>query len=216
MHSGWGALVAVSGDAESIEIIDRRRIVIIDASIAGAKQPYHHAANLALGESEKHLGNCAEVSEGLAAAAVSDVIKELQGRDYEVVGCAILLASGRPLPALSSILASHPLIHTAEGEFFRDAIRKACARLELSVTAIRERDLDEQAKMAFANAANRMQHTISSLGRSIGPPWTKDHKAAALAASIILAREQNLLPEALKRVDRRGQEGKVRHAIRYL
>ena len=63
MHSGWGVLVAVSGDAESIEIIDRRRIVIIDASIAGAKQPYHHAANLALGESEKHLGNCAEISE---------------------------------------------------------------------------------------------------------------------------------------------------------
>ena len=53
MHSGWGVLVAVSGDAASIEIIDRRRIVTIDASVPGAKQPYHHAANLALGESER-------------------------------------------------------------------------------------------------------------------------------------------------------------------
>jgi len=33
MHSGWGMLVAVSGDADSLEILDRRRIVITDAAI---------------------------------------------------------------------------------------------------------------------------------------------------------------------------------------
>jgi hypothetical protein len=189
MHSGWGVLVAVSGDANSMEVMDRRRIVIADPKIPGAKQPYHYAASLGLPESEKYLANCAAVSERLALAAVEEVVRELDGRHYRIVGSAVLLASGRPLPSLSRILASHALIHTAEGEFFRDAARKACEHLKISVMAIRERELDAQAKTAFGSAASRVQHRISSLGSSIGPPWTKDHKTAALAAAMILAGE---------------------------
>jgi hypothetical protein len=188
MHSGWGVLVAVSGDANSVEIVDRRRIVTMDPGTRGAKQPYHYAADLGLSEAERHLANCAAASERLALAAVGHVVRELEARHYRIVGSAVLLASGRPLPALSKILTSHPLLHTAEGEFFRNAVRKACERLKISVTAIRERDLEELAKTAFGNAAGGVQRRISSLGSSIGPPWTKDHKAAALAASMILAR----------------------------
>ena len=188
MHSGWGVLVAVSGEANSVEIVDRRRIVTMDPGTRGAKQPYHYAANLGLQDSERHLANCAAASERLALAAVGQVVRELEARNYRIVGSAVLLASGRPLPELSRILASHPLLHTAEGEFFRNAVRKACERLKISVTAIRERDLEELAKTAFGNAARKVQQRISSLGSSIGPPWTKDHKAAALAASMILAR----------------------------
>ena len=40
-----------------------------------------------------------------------------------------VLASGRTLPALEQILASHPMVHTAEGEFFRKAIREACREI---------------------------------------------------------------------------------------
>jgi len=188
MHSGWGVLVAVSGDANSVEVLDRRRIVTTDPGTPGANQPYHYAARLGLPESERYLANCAAVSERLALAAIGEVVRELDGRHYRIVGSAVLLASGRPLPSLAKILASHALIHTAEGEFFRHAVRKACERLNISVTAIRERELDERAKTAFGNAAGRVQRRISSLGSSIGPPWTKDHKTAALAASMILAR----------------------------
>jgi hypothetical protein len=190
MHSGWGVFVAVSGDAHSLEVIDRRRIVTADPGIPGANQPYHYAARLGLPESERYLANCAAVSERLAFAAVGEVVRELDGRHYRIVGSAVLLASGRPLPSVSKILASHPLIHTAEGEFFRHAVRKACERLKISVTAIRERELDERAKTAFGNAVNRVQRRIARLGSSIGPPWTKDHKTAALAASMILARAE--------------------------
>lgn len=180
--------MAVSGDADSVEVMDRRRIVASDPKIPGASQPYHYAATLGLLESERYLANCAAVSERLALAALGEVVRELDGRRCRIVGSAVLLASGRPLPSLSKILASHALIHAAEGEFFRNAVRNACERLKISVAAIRERELDERARTAFGNAASRVQRRISSLGSSIGPPWTKDHKTAALAASMILAR----------------------------
>jgi hypothetical protein len=193
MHSGWGVLVVVSGDPSSPEVIDRRRIVIADPAIPGANQPYHHAASLGvsgtgLRESEKYLAGCAVVSERLAFAEVGEVMRELEKREHRVVGSAVLLASGRPLPPLAKILASHPLLHTAEGQFFRNAVIQACERLKLTVAQVRERDLEDQAKAAFGPAAGRVQRRIASFGASIGPPWTKDHKAAALAASVILAR----------------------------
>jgi len=190
MHSGWGALVAVSNSAGTVEAIDRRRVTITSPGTPGANQPYHFAENLELPEAEKFLGNCFAASRGLAMAAVRDVVGELRGRQYRVVGCAVLLASGRLLPPLSKILASHALIHAAEGEFFREAFSKACEGLDLSVTGLRERTLDECVQTTFGNAATRMWQQISTLGRSLGPPWTKDQKTAALAALVVLANKQ--------------------------
>jgi len=187
MHSGWGVLVAVCGDVNSLECIARKRIVTTDTSMPGANQPYHYAVSLPLADAERHIANCAAGSERLALAAVEEMVRELGACEFRIMGAAVLLASGRPLPPLAKILAAHPLIHTAEGEFFRNTVTRACECLKIPVMAIRERELDDQAKKTFGSAAIRLQSSISTLGSSIGPPWTKDHKTAALAAAIILA-----------------------------
>jgi hypothetical protein len=188
MHSGWGVLVVVSGDAGTVEIIRRRRIVITEAEMPGANQPYHYAAKLALAEAESYLTNCATASERLAVAAVGEVMQESNRRRYQIVGAAILWGAGRKLPPLAKILSAHPLIHTAEGEFFRNAVRRACERLKIAVATIRQRDLDEQAQAVFGSDARGLQRRIETVGSTIGPPWTKDHKTATLAALINLAK----------------------------
>ena len=187
MHSGWGVLVAVSGAPHAIEVLVRRRIVTADPEMPGTIQPYHFAMSLKLSESDQYLAKCAAASTRLAAAAIGDLVSELNARHFHIVGSAVLLASGRSLPSLEKILASHPLIHTAEGEFFRHTVSQACEDLQISVTAIRQRELDERSKAAFGNAASRVRGRIASFGKTIGPPWTKDHKTAALAAALILA-----------------------------
>src|SRR5258708_35642705 len=98
MHSGWGALVAVSNSVGTVEVIDRRRVTITAPGTPGANQPYHFAENLELPEAEKFLGNCFPASKRLALAAVPDVVGELRGRRCRVVGYAVLLASGHSLP----------------------------------------------------------------------------------------------------------------------
>jgi len=188
MHSGWGALVAVANNPGMVEVLERRRVAVTIPGTPGANQPYHFAEKLQFAEAEKFLGNCFAASRRLALAAVREVVEELRGRQYRVIGSAVLLASGRPLPPLAKILASHALIHAAEGEFFREVFSKACADLELSVTGVRERDLDERVKTALGKAAARLRQQISAMGRSIGPPWTTDQKTAALAALVVLAK----------------------------
>jgi len=191
MHSGWGALVAISNNAGAVEVIERRRIAITASGAAGANQPYHFAEHLELPEAEKFLSNCFAASKRLAVAAVRDVVDKLRGSQYRVVGSAVLLASGRPLPPLAKILASHAVIHAAEGEFFREVFTKACEGLDISVTGLRERDLDQCIQTTFGRGAARIQQQISTLGRALGPPWTRDQKTASLAALTVLARQQN-------------------------
>jgi hypothetical protein len=190
-HSGWGALVVVSGSPATVNVIYRGRIAITDPNTAGANQPYHFARRQKLPEAERYLADCATASERLALEALGEIVKELQRREYVAVSCAILLASGRSLPSLSQILASHSLIHAAEGEFFRRAFWKASERLEIQVTGIREREIDGRAEAVFGNRTTQLRREIAALGVSLGPPWTADQKTASLAALLLLASDSD-------------------------
>src|SRR5947209_7379943 len=186
VHSGWGALVVVCGSSGAQEAIERRRVVIIEPKMPGAAQPFHFAASLSLQQAEEHIAKCAAASKAFAQAAIRDLLRHLQDRSYQVAGAAVLLSSGRELPELPRILASHPLIHTAEGEFFRTAFRNAFESEQIHVTGIRERDLADQSKSVFGAAALKLQQRIAGMGRILGPPWTADQKSAALPAAIVL------------------------------
>jgi hypothetical protein len=181
MHSGWGVLVCISGNVSAPEIVDRRRIVVVEPTMEGGKQPYHFAETLPLEEAERHLQKCAAVSERLALQATREMLDAVTVHNYRVVGCAMLLASGRALPALPNILASHALVHTAEGEFFRKVAREACERCGIPVVGFRERELDERANATFGKAAAGVRQRISDLRSIVGSPWTQDEKTAALA-----------------------------------
>ena len=186
MHSGWGVVVCISGNSGAPEIVDRRRIVIIEPTMEGAKQPYHFAETLSLEEAERHIQRCASASQRLALKAIREMLDAVSAQNYRVLGCAMLLASGRALPSLQKILASHALIHTAEGEFFRKAVREACEHCRIPVVDIRERDLGERVNATFGKATARLRQHISSLGKTVGSPWTQDEKTAALAGLIVI------------------------------
>lgn len=184
--------MAVAGNPAAAEILKRSRIDIVDQTAAGAVQPYHFAQGQPLAAAERHLANCAEGSGRLAFEGLRKAADEMRHGKAQIAGCAILMASGRPLPELSKILESHPLIHTAEGEFFRQAFWRAAERLKIQVTGFRERDLEQQARNAFGDAAAGVERTIATLGKAIGPPWTTDQKMATLAGLLLLTRQQNL------------------------
>jgi len=175
-HSGWAALVAVAGSIDAIHILDRRRIEIADREMPGSKQPYHAAAELPFPEAEALVQTAIESSRALAQEAISAAVKALKSRGHEVGACGVVLGSGKPLPDLKRILASHALIHTAEGEMFRDVLVWAAKQSRLPVVGVWEKNLE----------ASSLQR-IDSLGKLIGPPWTQDQKYATVAALMALS-----------------------------
>jgi hypothetical protein len=180
-HSGWAAMVAVSGGSAIL----RRRIEMTGAG-HGAKQPYHAAEEMELLQAAAFLRRTERVAVKMAGAAVKDAIAALTGDGYRVAGAAVLLGSGKPLPELARILAAHPLIHTAEGVFFRDVLKNACEACGLAVAGIKEREVLEQCAAAMRIPAVELPGRLSAMGKTLGPPWTQDEKLSAAAALTIL------------------------------
>jgi hypothetical protein len=119
MHSGWGGLVGLSANDNSVDVTARRHIVTADPKIPGARQPYHYASCLTLSEAEEYLAKCAAASESLSLAfeAIEDVVRELEGRDYRLLGSAVLLAAGRPLPLRENSHGAFAHSHGGRGVF---------------------------------------------------------------------------------------------------
>jgi len=92
--------------------------------------------------------------------------------------------------SLQSILASHALIHTADGEHFRSALVAAAERLGLNVSRLPIRDVEAQAQAALGLPPTRLQDAVADLGRPLGAPWGADQKKAAMLAWLLLRRNR--------------------------
>jgi len=180
-------MVAVTGTIESPSVIDRRIIQLHNSKIVGSKQPYHTGEALPFKDAEEFISRCIAESHELAHDGLQAVIKALQQSGYSVAGCAILLASGRILPSLDRVLASHALIHSAEGELYRNALIQAAARCKLTVHQVKERELLSRAGEILGRSENDLRNYLSHVGHSLGSPWREDQKCATLAAWIALA-----------------------------
>jgi hypothetical protein len=185
-HSGWAALVVVAGSAGAPVIIERRRVQTADPRISGSLQPYHAAKEMQLAGAEAFLDRCSAATRRMAETAVRDAVVELAGKGYNAVGACVLLGSGRPASGLAVTLRSHPMIHTAEGDFFRDALKTACERCGLPVIGVKEKELIGQAAAALGVTAEHLRLRAVELGKALGPPWRQDEKLCAIAGWLAL------------------------------
>lgn len=88
---------------------------------------------------------------------------------------------------LAKILASHPLIHTAEGVFYREALATAAEKCGLEIARIPRRELLDRFARALGTDEDEAREWLTSMGRAVGPPWARDQKDAAMAALVALA-----------------------------
>ena len=183
-HSGWAVLVAVGGPrAEPVAVLRRR----LELSRHTPRQPFHAAEGRPFPAAEALVRRSTEEAALLAADAVGEAVAQLRAGGYETVASGLLLSAGRPLPDLRAVLASHALIHAAEGELFRDVLRQASGRCGLRLAEVKERELEERAVSVVRVPAAELQRRLAGWGKALGSPWTQDEKRAALVAWFALA-----------------------------
>ena len=186
LHSGWAVAVTVAGSIASPSVVDRRRMQLVKDFTYKFRQPYHTAAQMPRKEAAEFIKKVETEARALARSGIDALQRRLTRVGFEVVGCGLLLSSGRELPVLAQILASHALIHTADGELFRDAIRHACTHCRLPVSGIKKKDLFGVAAKSLRLEAAALKLRLTELGKPVGAPWTQDEKLAALAAWLSL------------------------------
>jgi hypothetical protein len=185
-HSGWAAAVAVCLDSGSPVVLARQRVHLVETFTYEFRQPYHTAEKMLDGQAREFISRMQAEARRLAYLAVRGLESRVQEQGVKLTRCGLLLASGRPLPLLEKILASHALIHTADGELFREALLHASARCRLRDFTIKEKELLERAGQVFHLKSADLMARITELGRPFGSPWSQDEKFATLAAWLAL------------------------------
>ena len=188
-HSGWAALVALGTDDAEVRVVDRRRVELVEAADAlWAKQPYHAAEGLNSDEAREIVQRGVESARRLALREIRAGRERAHEAGHEIAACAVLV--GEPMPdwSVDEILAVHFRMHKAEGVLFRDALVRAADACGLKLVAIPEKRLTEYAERVLPTPVTALMKRIATLGKSVGSPWGKDQKDAALAAMIALQR----------------------------
>jgi hypothetical protein len=185
-HSGWTALVAISLEDGCPLVLFRQRPHLVTTFTYEFRQPYHSAAKIPPSEGRSFISRVRADARRLGYEAIRAVQARLQEQDYDLKRCGLLLASGRPLPALPQILASHALIHTADGELFREALIHASLRCSFEMFTAKESELLESASSTLHMQRDELVRRLASLGSGLGSPWTQDEKFAALVAWLSL------------------------------
>jgi hypothetical protein len=169
-------------------VILRERLEMADAALAGSKQPYHALERRPLPEAQRELAQFRASATALAVKGLRSLLARARTSGAEPGSAGILDSAGRSGVTLEAILASHALIHTADGEHFRAALACACGELGLAVIRVPARELSQRAAASLRKPAQELAAAVSELGRTVGPPWGADQKSAALLAWLLLAR----------------------------
>lgn len=175
-------MVAVSVEKGAPTVLARQRVHLVDTFTYEFRQPYHTAEKMLLGQAREFISRMQAEARRLAYHAIRELESRTREQETKLTRCGLLLASGRPLPNLEKILASHALIHTADGELFREAILHASGCCGLRDFTVKDRELLDHAGKAFRLKSTALLRRVTELGRPFGAPWSQDEKFATLMA----------------------------------
>ncbi len=188
LHTGWSAVVAVAGTPGKFEVLLRRRVELLPPDESVPRFVYHQAAELPIVQAAELVRRAEAAAQQMARAAVKDVLDHLHSLGVTVKAAGISSGS-KPVPKnLADVLRSHPMIHTAEGALFQQAIVGACEECGLAVISLREREIWINAAAACGLKEAALRGQVDSLRESVGAPWGADQKAASAFAVLALTR----------------------------
>ena len=181
VKSGWARVVLLrDGHGEPV-VVDSTRLELCDPATPHSRQPYHAGFGTARTEGA---GLAALVSavEQYATNAASALFTTLLAR-YRLVGAGLVVGS---LIDPHTIANPHIRIHALEGQLFRQCIEAGARACDIPTTTWRERDLYSHAAGALRRSETAIRATLTAIGRPVTGGWRSEHKAAAVAAWLVL------------------------------
>lgn len=167
MHTGWAVLVAVS-EGEEFTVLRRCRIELLPSG--WNRFVYHEAAELPLADAATLIESVRHSADETARAAIAGAVGELK-----ITRASLPVGSPFASTDLAAVLRSHAQLHAGEGALYASAVASACENLKIPLITMPERNL-------WSQTPAERKARIEAVRKTIGPPWTLDHKIATAAA----------------------------------
>jgi hypothetical protein len=170
-HAGWAVLVTVTPAGG---VVERRRVTLIDEGVP--RLPHHHDAQGLPPDDGVELVARVRISiERCTRAALAVLAEQLP---VAVTTIALRKCPALP-PTVAERIASYRAQCVADSVMYRDVLADAAQARGWSVYWY-------DSKRVLADAV--INGLLRDAGKSLGPPWTKDHRLA-MAAAITANRE---------------------------
>jgi hypothetical protein len=188
VKSGWAIAVLLTGPRTDPRVVDSRHIDLSDPALPESRQPYHAGFGTARARGRVLTKLVASV-ERFGQRAVTELIREYQDGGHRLRAAGVVVGS---LIDPEHIANDHIRIHALEGRLFREVVEAGAARNGLRSAVWRERDLQAAASDVLGRSESAVRGALTELGRAVNGSWRGEHKNAALAAWLVLARPPRL------------------------
>jgi len=172
-HFGWA--VAVTASAE-YEVVDRRRLELIEPGITAAPVHYDSARLDVAGTAA-----LVEVVRASVARAASTAFDELQAALPSPIVSISLRTWPPDFPTEIAVLRRPPYESRADAVMYRQVLAQLAQDRVWDVHRYDAKVVLGQAAVLLGDRADDVLHGPRA---RLGPPWTKDHRVA-LAATIV-------------------------------
>jgi hypothetical protein len=175
-HGGWAVFVTVAGDGT---LLDRRRVELVDADLP--KIPHHSKGQrLPIDEAVGLVERVRLSAERHAKICLDAVAKTVSNR---ILGIALRQCPVLP-PTIAERIKDYRAQNVADWVMYRKALAGAAEARGWSVHWYDAKTVFDAASEALH--IKDLEAHFLQLRRSIGPPWSKDHRLA-MAAAIVAA-----------------------------
>ncbi len=172
-HLGWAVVVTATEDHE---VLDRRRIELVEPGTAWA--PIHHEGK---GLDDAGTAVLVDAVRASATRATAQALDELAAQLDHPIGSMSLRALPADFPDDVATQRRAPFEARADAVMYRQVLAELARRRRWPLHFYRARTVQAEAEHILGDRADEVLH--GPRGR-LGPPWTKDHRAA-LAATVV-------------------------------
>jgi hypothetical protein len=157
-------MVVIAGPVESPTLLHRERV---DLNLGAVDHGPYHVAQEAGDGAATVIDKVVSTAHGAARSAIAAAIETATAAGHTVVAAGVA-GKIQNLPSLAKIISNHTMMHTAEGELYREVLATEAEAAGLHPH--RAVPGDDHVKV------------IAAIGKSAGRPWQKDHKEATAIA----------------------------------
>jgi hypothetical protein len=181
-HYGWAVAVTASSDHE---VVDRRRIELIEPGLPVA--PIHHEGGAhplhTQGDPPDDLALAALVAKVRASvvSTASAALDELATALAEPIESLALRVWATDFPTDIAVQRRVPYESRADSIMYREVLAELGRARGWEISLYVPKDVESQAARLLGPRADEVLHGPR---RTLGPPWSKDHRMA-LAATIV-------------------------------
>jgi hypothetical protein len=182
-HSGWAIAVAIVADGGWLRVVARERIATIGPALP--RQPFHAVAEQ--GAPRDVIEAARESALACSAEAIGELAAALLAAGHDTIAAGVPAGTMAIPPDIERILASHSLLHAAEGEMFRESLAEGASMAGIArVLRMPRKEALALAAAESGLALDLFTARLTKLREDVGAPWTADHKLATAAAWLAL------------------------------